>query len=490
MTSVIPGRVRVAALVMTASILAGLAVPRYASGVDGFSVAYVCLFVAFCVLARGAGRAPVEGVFLAPWYALALAARASLTSYQTPWSARTSWLVLVGPIILWLGYKLVTRSTSDPAPNAKPEIDGIITASRAIVVSVILCMIGIVGLIAKARILGTLPALSPHIDDLRSAGSHIPALVTFATNCSSLAFWVAATALLEARLSAAERNMLTGIAAASLISTAAHGSRNTVAFTIVVLIFFMALRGRIRLTGRAAILTAVIIVVATTVVFVFRTSQDTENTFGRYFYSRGVAQTTLGRAAMGEYISVAYPFETFNREVEYFRDPARRGHGLYTGYGYSALTGGLLHGRNLIDVSRELSKPFFFNVGTYLGTLFADFGVAGALVGSALFGGVLGALRRVWRTRPSLLSTWILAYALYIVAFFSYENLLAFYPNEPWNIGVLALALLAIRARRLGPHSAMSPLRNVSPARGGQDRTRRGVAGVPSKATPYRAGEQ
>lgn len=475
MTSVLTGRVRLAALVLAASILAGLAVPRYVTGLDGFSVAYVCLFAEFCVLARGGGRVPVEGVFLAPWYALAFAARASLTSYQTPWSARTSWLVLVGPIFLWLGYKLVIRGTSDPPPDTRPQAEGIITAGRAIVVSIILCLVGIAGLIAKARILGTLPALSPHIDDLRSAGSHIPALVTFATNCSSLAFWVAATALLEARPSAAERNLLTGIAAASLISTAAHGSRNTVAFTIVVLIFFMALRGRFRLTGRAAIITAVAIVAATTVVFIFRTSQDTENTFGRYFYSRGVAQTTVGRAAMGEYISVAYPFETFNREVTYFADPARRGQGRYTGYGYSALTGGLVHGRNLIDVSRELSKPFFFNVGTYLGTLFADFGVAGALLGSALFGAVLGALRRVWRRRASLLSTWILAYALYIVAFFCYEDLLAFYPNEPWNIGVLALALHVIRGRRSVSYSAATPLRDVSPTRDGQERAGRGA---------------
>jgi oligosaccharide repeat unit polymerase len=487
-TSVIPGRVRLAVLVMTASVLVGLAIPRYVGDLDGFSGAYVGLFVAFCVLARAAGRVPVEGVFLAPWYALAFAARASLTSYQTPWSARTSWLVLVGPIFLWLGYKLVTRGTSDPTRISSPGIDGIITASRTIVVSVILCIVGIAGLIAKARILGTLPALSSHIDELRSAGSHIPAAVTFATNCSTLAFWIAATALLEARLSAAERNILAGIAAASLLSTAAHGSRNTVAFTIVVLIFFMALRGRIRLTGRAAILAAIIIVAGTTTVFIFRTSQDTENTFGRYFYSRGVAQTTLGRAAMGEYISIAYPFETFNREVSYFADPSLRGHGRYTGYGYSALTGGLVHGRNLIDVSRELSKPFFFNVGTYLGTLFADFGVAGALVGSALFGGVLGALRRAWRRRPSLLSTWILAYALYIVAFFSYEDLLAFYPNEPWNIGILALALVAIRGQRVGSHSVMSP-RDVSTARDGRDRTERGGPSVAAEATRHRAGE-
>jgi oligosaccharide repeat unit polymerase len=477
-------------LVMTASILAGLAVPRYAGGFDGFSVAYVCLFVGFCVLARAGGRVPVEGVFLAPWYALAFAARASLTSYQTTWSARTSWIVLVGPIFLWLGYKLVTRGTVDPGQNAKPAIDGTIIASRAIVVSVILGMVGIAGLIAKARILGTLPALSPHIDELRSAGSHIPAFVTFATNCSTLAFWVASTALLEARLSAAERNILTGIAATSLISTAAHGSRNTVAFTIVVLIFFTALRGRIRLTGRTAVLAAITIVVCTTVVFIFRTSQDTENAFGRYFYSRGVAQTTLGRAVMGEYISVAYPFETFNREVGYFADPSRRGHGRYTGYGYSALTGGLVHGRSLIDVSRELSKPFFFNVGTYLGTLFADFGPAGALIGSALFGGILGALRRAWRRRPSLLATWALAYALYIVAFFSYEDLLAFYPNEPWNIGILALALLAIRGRRLGWHPAMSQRHDVFPIPHRQGLPRHRAPHVRSDAIRDRASEQ
>jgi oligosaccharide repeat unit polymerase len=459
---IIPAPVRLATLVMIASIVAGLAIPRYAGHFDGFSVAYACLFLGFCILARTSGRVPIEGVFLAPWYALAFAARASLTTYQTTWSVRTSLAVLVGPIFLWLGYKAFTRGTSDPAPHAKLEINAIVSASRAIVVSIILGMVGIAGLIAKARILGTLPALSPHIDDLRSAGRHIPALVTFATNCSSLAFWVASTALLEAKLSAAERSILTAIAATSLISTAAHGSRNTVAFTIVVLIFFMALRGRIRLTGRAAVLTAITIVACTTVVFIFRTSQDTENTFGRYFYSQGVAQTTLGRAAMGEYISVTYPFETFNREVAYFSDPSRRGHGRYTGYGYSALTGGLVHGRDLVDVSRELSKPFFFNVGTYLGTLFADFGVAGVLVGSALFGSTLGALRRVWRRRPSLLATWTLAYALYIVAFFSYENLLAFYPNEPWNIGILSFALIAIRGRRVGTYSATLPPRDTS----------------------------
>ena len=79
------------------------------------------------------------------------------------------------------------------------------------------------------------------------------------------------------------------------------------------------------------------------------------------------------------------------------------------------------------------------------------------MAGSAFAGVGIGLLRR-WGASGGDYARWVYAYALYILAFFMYENVLSFSVAPVWDCIVTGVAMAVVSGRLLGGrHGSPSP---------------------------------
>jgi oligosaccharide repeat unit polymerase len=408
-----------------------------------FPALYLAACLSCLVLAIRRGAFGAEGLFGVPWFLLAFAASLQLTPYQTAWTRETQWAVLIGPLVLIL---IATAGTRANRESLRGWVSETIAADRGIGAALLLLIVGAFGFVVKVKLLGAIPLFSKEIDVVR-AGGHglVPAWVTFLTDCLYLGAWIALWTAYRGQATTAQRRILNCIAAAGIGATALHGSRNSLLFAIAVPVLFLAMTRSSKAGSARLVVVVLIALLFMGTAFVYRTSQHRDDAFGQYFYSGALAtNSTAGKLFYALYITGTYPFETLNREDRFFAT-SPRGHGAYSAIGYSGYLQGVVPKRSLYDVSRTLTRPFYFNVATYEGSLIADFGLVGVVLGSAALGFLVRRVRLRLLRAPSDFAVMLYAYALYLCAFLIYENLLFFYPFQPWDIAVLAVAVRWVR---------------------------------------------
>jgi hypothetical protein len=389
------------------------------------------------------------------WFAAVAVAQVDFFNYQTPWSRETTTVVFACPLVLAAASRWAAGPMS--VRTVRPRgIDPVIDA-RVRIASCILIVLGAAGLYLKIQILGTAPIFSDSIDTLRSAGGiKIPAYLTFLTNCFALCGWLRTYRFFAGSKATSLRAEDLALVAVALGGVAASASRNALLLTLILPLIFAYLVGafRDRRLGTTIVLTigTAVAVAIIAGLFFIRTSQHRDSAFESYFY-RGVVPATPAvlRPTLPIQIGVAAPFETLNRVVRSTHRPGTRPAGHYSVPGLPTQLSFLTGPRaNFYLLTAKLSSPYYFNVSTYAGPLYADLGLGGLLFASTVLGVLFGFSRRFLFLAGSMAAYAIAAYLAYLTAFLLYENVLTFYTfSVVWDLTILFLLgqLCIVRGR-------------------------------------------
>ncbi|HEX2085214.1 MAG TPA: O-antigen polymerase [Solirubrobacteraceae bacterium] len=418
------------------------------------------LAAAVCAALLYAGRRDLTHpavAFGAVWFLFVAAAQLELTGYQHEWSATFAVVAIAGGLAFVAGAGVAAGTGR--LRGGPPRLDAIQPRSL-VLVAVLLLLGGVAGLAWKASILGGVPLFSGDVDVVRSraygfdGGSRVPAPSTFLTNGFHIAAWCAllATALRWRDWSRLQRAAALAFTAVCVVGAFAGGSRNSLLFALAVPIVVAYLCSGRMPRRHAMALGGVVLVLVATASFVFAARISQRGGSGETFYARIIdEQPTALRPLMPVYIAGTYGLETYRRAFDAF--PQRFS---YTAGG-SELT-------SMPDAAFPKGKPRVgglfgalswdgpgaptWTVASYQGRAYADFGPAGALLVSLLFGLLLGAVYRIARERRTLWALVAAAFSVYVAAFMVYDNLLSFSVAVVYDLTVVAVAL-AIASGRL-----------------------------------------
>jgi oligosaccharide repeat unit polymerase len=438
------GRRPAVALAVLAAAALGATIPFATPNAD----AAIAIVASLLVVAYGwfGRRDYVAPHILLPiiWFAAVAIAQIKVLDFETAWGPTMLTVVFAAPLAFsataWLGNRGVIR----PARLPLQRLD----TRRLIIAACVLFVLGVVGTIMKTRLLGQIPILSDEIDANRSAGGiKIPFYVTFLTNCFTFGAWM--MMLRAAELRQRGRSMLPSLllVLVCLAGVSLGASRNLLLIALGVPVIFAYtvgwtrhIRGK-RLAGVA--LALVLFMAVSSGLFFVRTGQHKESRFETYFYGTVVNNTAKPlRPLLPVYIGLATPLETLNRVTKTFPSPTLDT-GVYSVPGVPPQLTAVLGPRaNFYAVTGDLSAPYYFNVATFAGPLFADGQLLLVVIGALILGGAFG-LSRAWLlTRPSYATLAVASYIAYVAAFLFYENLAGFYTLSVfWDMGVIAVAL-------------------------------------------------
>lgn len=387
------------------------------------------------------------------WFAAVAVSQLKVLHFETPWTPDVTFLIFVCPILFALSAWALGGGAIRPA--VLPD-NFVLNGTRLRIIATALVLSGALGLWLKSGLLGGIPLLSDSIDELRSAGGiKIPAYVTFLTNGFFLGSWFS---LLNAvRSDCRHRVFDSMIIAVGILGVSASASRNTLLMMLAVPVIFLYQTGYFKKMSRRTVLGIVAIILVmfsiTSGLFFFRTGQHSDSAFEKRFYSETVENTpTVLRPLLPVYLGVATPFETLNRLVGN-GSAIGPGTGTFSMPGIPPQISPFGPKRDFYLVSSSLSRPYYFNVATYIGGFFADGGRVLALAASILLGGLFGSVWRSLLARASLLGCAATAYLAYVVGFLLYENLIGFYTLAVvWDLAVICAAL-AVSSVRVAPLS-------------------------------------
>jgi oligosaccharide repeat unit polymerase len=392
----------------------------------GVSAMILCLVFAF------AGRRDLSrpGVALPIiWYAgVSISQLKLLHGYETSWSQTTTFLVFAGPLFFAAGSAICSFGIARPKSGLKLDL---LRVDRLQSSALILLGLGVGGLYLKTQATGGIPLLSSNIDSLRSAGGiKIHAWITMLTDCFYLSAWMW---MLSAIRSRGWLRIRAGIMiVVALVGVAFGASRNTLLVAVFVPIVFAYISGATRnirsSTAFGVVAGMVTLLLIVSGLFFVRTGQHEGAVFETYFYREVVPATdsTL-RPLLPVYVGLATPLETLNRVVREFSSTAPVSHGTYSAPGIPPEISPFGPRSDFYQVTGELSRPYYFNVATYEGTLFADGGVLLVLTVSFILGLGFSWVRRKLLANPTVMTVGFAAYITYLSVFLVYENVLAFY---------------------------------------------------------------
>jgi hypothetical protein len=379
------------------------------------------------------------------WFGAVAISQLKLLNYETEWSPAITPIVFGGPLLFAAASAVVSHRYVRPA--TRPDFDSL-SLTRLGYCAISLLLLGAVGTYLKATRGDGLPLLAEVIDKARSAGRvHVPAYITILTDCLIVSGWLSALRLAIKRRTKHPGQLLElGMILLALIGVGFNASRNTLLLALFVPLAFAYLTGAFRhLTTRAVVaivaLAGVILAVSSGLFFI-RTSQHRQSAFESYFYPSVVQATSPPlRPLLPLYVGLATPLETLNRVT---KDSSQTSVNL----GIFSIPGiplGLTpFGRrgDFYALTGDLSRPYYFNVATYEGPLYADGGTVLVFFMSLMLGLGFGVLRIVLLRRATVASLALAAYLTYTAAFLFYENALAFYTaSVAWDLVVLGLAL-------------------------------------------------
>ena len=267
--------------------------PHVASLTVVTPVLFAAAVVALIVALREPFPSP-EALFLAPWYVLAFLAHLRLTSYQTAWSSDMSVAVIIGPLVACLAWRAVPAGSPGRRDwrvrtHARIQLGLQACGSRSSRPRPCRSR-------RKVASPGTLPLLASQVDSARAESyGVVKAWVTFLTDCSYLASWIAFWVIFRGNVRGTQRRLLLALGLVGLAASALNGSRNTfLTASLVPILFYFYGRS---MRGNAVRLVAI----GAGIVFLlgygleYRISQHPTDAFGRYFYAQPIAQTAGGQ---------------------------------------------------------------------------------------------------------------------------------------------------------------------------------------------------
>jgi oligosaccharide repeat unit polymerase len=399
------------------------------SGITRSAMAFASLLLAIGFLY--AGRSDLSRPeFLLPaiWYsAVTLAQTHLLAGYQTPWSAHMVLTAFFAPLVFAAGS--LVGGGGATRPTSRMPLAGL-SAGRLRAAGAFLLLVGFAGLALKAQRTGGVALFADEIDSLRSAGGiKIPAWLTMMTDCLFLSTW---TFLIAggSRSRGAARVMDFSLAAVGLAGVAFGASRNTLLITLLVPAIFAYLAGAARGISRRGLIWSLVLVTSVTLVasglFYVRTGQHKQGSFETAFYSYVVPKTPVVlRPLLPLYIGLTAPLETLNRTTIH-SDSAISGVSYFFPGIPPRITPFGPRG-DFYAFTAAASRPYYFNVATFVGAAYLDGAVPMALLIALIMGLAFGVARRFLLRSPTPASLAIVAYLTYLVAFLIYENLFTFY---------------------------------------------------------------
>jgi oligosaccharide repeat unit polymerase len=424
----------------------GVVVPRITPSRELLlGVLGVALAAAFLVVGRANLVRPYVAL-PAVWFLAVAVAQLPVIDYRSPWSTDMVILAFGAPLAFAVASWAAAGDLPKPtvAPRPQPNYGRLGPAGAVLLAA------GMVGVTVKAALLGGVPILSPNIDELRSAGGvAVPFYVSYLVVCSTFSTWVWSWRW-------AQRRQLHDAALAlwSLALVASGGSRNVLLVAVVVPLVYMYLSGLFAAIGwrRIAVVGAVLLAIASGLFFL-RLGQQRDSQFGSYVYSSVVERSpTVLRPLLPVYIGLATPLETLNRVTAYRRPNDGSDPGQYSVPGVPPVLNPFGARRDFYALTGALSQPYYFNVATFVGPLYADGGLALALVLAAVVGFLAGALFRVLYRSGTVASVALAAYGTYVVTFLFYENLLTFYTLQvPWDALVIWATLRYVTQNQPAP---------------------------------------
>jgi hypothetical protein len=395
-------------------------------------------------------------VFGVVWFGCVALAQIRLTQIETPWATGFTILVFAGGLA-FMAAAVLGGGTLAARGRIVINRDAY-QPRRLVLAALVLFAGGLAGVAYKASVLGGLPLLSGHADDLRANAFRngqvaVPAWSSALTDGFFLAMWCALLALWLLRGKASRLTVagLSLLAAASLFGVALLASRNTILFAIAIpLIAAYLLTPPDRRIARARVLAAVCVVLLVGGgLFVARLSEHTpgRETFLDIEMQR---QKLAVRPVVPFYINAVYPLEADSRLYRVVPDQEPYldgGASLFSLPDAAFPHGKPPFGATLVSLMRSEKAPGLgWSVATYQGRLLADAGWQGVVLGSLLLGLAFGALYRWARARRGLVPVVLVGYLAYYTAFMVYDNLLSFSIIAVYDLG--ALALVALYSRR------------------------------------------
>jgi oligosaccharide repeat unit polymerase len=399
----------------------------------------VFLFVVFAAFVRTDRMRPwiLLGVL---WYpAVAISQLHLLTGYEHEWSNRTAALILVGPVLIAVPAAVISRGSSASAHRG--TFPSRVSARRLRAGGVVLLGGALVGSVLRAHLLGGITVLSANVDAARA--QRVPAPVTFLTDGAFIAFWLFLARLYVLRRTARRISLVdAGLAVASLGVVASVASRNTLLLALGVPLLFAHGTGimpRVKFRYIAAIVAVTAAILSG--LFFYRTSQHRTDAFEHFFYYEIVPATPRPlRPLLPAYLSFATGFETLSRVTAAFPSSYPYGGGRYS-LSWIPRQLQVVRRDDLNVVTGQLSQPYYFNVSTYEGPLYADAGWLGVVIGSFLMGIGLGFAERWLLARRTAPRAGVRAFLAYTVAFLLYANLFTLYLSPLYDMLVFGIVL-------------------------------------------------
>jgi hypothetical protein len=372
-------------------------------------------------------------VFGVVWFTFVAAAQLQLTSAESDWSAGFAAVTVGGGAAFMLaalaaaGTRPARRSASLGIGRYKPE--------RLLAIAIVLMLGGAAGAAYKAHVLGGVPLFSDSIDITRARAFAVglPAWSSALTGGFYLAFWMLLAAVRTGWRwqRPAQRTVLLGLAALSLLGVALDGSRNLVLLAVgVPLVAGYLLSppapGR-RFALRAGIATLGL-AVAVGGLYVARLEQGASNTGAEFVKRELRSQPAVLRPFLPVYINGVLPLDA----SQVLRDavPAHAPWGKGTYSLLSLPSAAFPDGKPVFSdiVSEQLltRNASFWTVATYQGRAYADFGEPGVIAASLLLGLMFGSAYRLGRSRSGLFGVILIGYVAYYAAYLTYDNLLSF----------------------------------------------------------------
>lgn len=451
-----------------ALVAVGVSLGYLATDISGLNrstiaVAATLLAVGFAYAGRSDFTRP-EVLMPTIWYlAVAVAQVHLLAGYQSAWSAHMVLTAFAAPLVFAAGSLIGGAGRSRPSQGI--SMSGL-NAGRLRAAGIFLVVVGFAGVALKAQRTGGLALFSSEIDSLRSAGGiEIPAWMTMMTNSLFLSAWSFLLAG-SSRPRGSARSFDFSLAALGLLGVIFGASRNTILITLLVPAIFAYLTGATRLMSRRAfvwlVVTAMAVALVASGLFFVRTGQHKGGTFESAFYSYVVPDTpTALRPLLPLYIGLTSPLETLNRTT-IRSDSAQPGVSYFFPGIPPEITPFGPRG-DFYGFTRIVSRPYYFNVATFLGAPYLDGGLLMAMTLALLMGFAIGCARRLLLRAPSPANLAIIAYLTYLIAFLIYENMFTFYTlSVAFDLMVIWVVLNICSARQASP-STSTRLSRVEP---------------------------
>ena len=388
---------------------------------------------------RAGGAISPLVLFPAIWLLGIALAQIHLLQVQRPWST-TMWLVVAAvPIAFILGGMIggeVALARAVPADERQAA------STRAVRAALAACVaLGWLEEIHQWVAAKAVPLLSSNIDAarFRQPGG----LTIVLTDLLTVAAIVSLT--LPRNPFARSARFELGIAFAALAGFLLAGGRGTVVLPVVGAVFARLLYwGMPR--ARHILAVAVIGLVLVSGLFYIRTAQHrTTDAFSQELYQRVLPSTPSALWPLVPIdIGIATNYEALARIVDYFPSDAPFGHGLYDAAGLHRF---IHNARYLVPISQQLSSPWVTT--TVAGPFWADGGMAGVVVGTALIGLLTTATYWYARRTRELRHALVAGYFLFLAVFGFYANIWT--QQVDWLLVAPLLFALGSLAERRSP---------------------------------------